>query len=108
MRYAGAWQQGVDEDLIASLDNFETADLTDRHKAALRVADDYLTGPGTLSASDRHDALEHFGTDEITEIVVRLMQYSRNKVRVSLGLDLDEVRVQLIGQHRNRPVAAVD
>lgn len=42
VRSAVALDEGVDEDLLAKVDTWETSDLTDFQKAALRVADVYL------------------------------------------------------------------
>jgi len=88
-------QHGASEDLIAQVDYFETSDLSDAQKAALRFADVYLSSPADMT-DELRDALQtHFTSAQIVELVFRLIGWTRNKPMVALGLELDEVRHQL-------------
>ena len=49
VRSAVALEEGADEDLLAKVGTYETSDLTEFQKAALRLADVYL---GVPSATD--------------------------------------------------------
>jgi alkylhydroperoxidase family enzyme len=83
--------------MIAAVSHFEHSDLSDRQRAALRVADDYLVSPGSLSDAQWEEILRHLSEREVVEIVTNLWGYTRNKIRVSLGMDLDEISRRIIG-----------
>lgn len=82
--------RGATETLYAAIDDYESSDLTDRQKAALRLADAYLLWPAGTSDEVRAGALEHFTPEQIVELILRLLVYSSDKVMISLNLDLDE------------------
>jgi AhpD family alkylhydroperoxidase len=92
-RSAAARQQGASEQLYDSIDDYEHSDLNEEQKAALRFADAYLVQPAQTSQAVQDGARNHFRDDQIVELVLRLMQYSSDKVMVALRLDLDEPRV---------------
>jgi alkylhydroperoxidase family enzyme len=92
-RSAAARDLGADEHLYDSIDDYEASGLSARQKAALRLADAYLLAPGEMAPSTRRDVLDHFRSKEILEIVLRLMEYSSDKVMVALKLDLDETKI---------------
>lgn len=92
-RSAVALQRGADEAMLAAVDDYERSDLSAMHKAALRLADAYLTSPAEMSDSARRDVAEHLSPTQAVELVAKLMGFSSDKVMVALGLDLDEVRV---------------
>ena len=95
VRDAVASQQGADETLLGEVDRYAQSDrLSDHQKAALRLADDYLVAPGSLSKEDRAELLRHLTPEQVVSVVLRLMQYSSDKVMVALGLDLEEVKIQ--------------
>jgi len=50
-RSAVALQQGVDEEMLAEVDRYEDSDsdLSPAQKAALRLADAYVTAPAEMS-----------------------------------------------------------
>jgi alkylhydroperoxidase family enzyme len=76
--------------LYAAIDHYEASDLSDRQKAALRLADACLLWPAGTSDEVRPGALKHFKPEQIVELILRLMVYSSDKVMISLNLDLDE------------------
>ena len=89
-RSPAARAQGATEALYAAIDDYEASDLSERQKAALRLADAYLLWPAGTSDEVRAGALEQFTPEQIVEFVLRLLVYSSDKVMISLNLDLDE------------------
>ena len=51
---------GVDETMTAKVDRYETSDLPERHKVALRFADAMMTQPGQLSSELKQQLHQHF------------------------------------------------
>jgi alkylhydroperoxidase family enzyme len=92
-RSPAARAQGASETLYAGIDNYEASDLSERQKAALRLADAYLLRPADTPDEVRDGALEHFTPEQIVEFTLRLMVYSSDKVMISLKLDLDELLI---------------
>lgn len=93
IRSAVALQQGADEELLATVDHYEDSELSELQKAALRLADSYLTSPADMDAGTRAGILEHLDSAQVVELVLKLMGYSSDKIMVALHLDLDEVRI---------------
>jgi alkylhydroperoxidase family enzyme len=91
IRDAVASQHGADEATLAKVSRFEQSDLPDDQKAALRLADDYLDAPGTLSEEQREELQRHFSGAQLLEIILRLMQCNSDKTMVALGLDVAEI-----------------
>ena len=92
-RSAVALQQGVDEEMLAEVDRYEHSDLSPGQRAALRLADTYLTSPGEMSDSAKQEVATYLSQVQIVELVLKLMGFSSDKVMVALGLDLDVVRI---------------
>ncbi|HET6811263.1 MAG TPA: hypothetical protein VFH50_09660 [Acidimicrobiales bacterium] len=93
VRGAVAQQQGADEELLAEVDHYENSGLSPFQKAALRLADAYLTYPAGMSDEVRDEVLAHLSSAQIAELVLKLMGYSSDKVMVALGLDLEELTI---------------
>lgn len=78
----------LDEDTGAKVIRFEqSADFTDRQKAALRLATAFLEAPSELTAEARAEALKHFSVDEIVGLMLKLSTFLANKPRAALGID---------------------
>jgi alkylhydroperoxidase family enzyme len=92
-RSAVAQQQGADEETLDAVDQYEQSDFTAEQKAALRLADAYLTSPADMSDSVKREVAEHLSSAQVVELAVKLMGFSSDKAMVALGLDFDEVRV---------------
>jgi alkylhydroperoxidase family enzyme len=92
-RSAVALQQGVDENMLAEVDHYEDSELSPAQRAALRLADAYLTYPAEMSDAVKQEVAAHLSPVQVVETVLKLMGFSSDKVMVALGLDLDEVRV---------------
>ncbi len=95
-RDAVALQAGVDDNMLALVDDHEHSSLSPKQKAALRFADAYLSGPATIDADLRAELTTHFTPTELGSLLVRLMHFSSDKVMVALGLDLDKPVRQVV------------
>src|SRR5687767_7605459 len=91
LRNAVALEHGADEELLAAAAQGTRRLLTARHAAALNTADAYLGQPGALSPAEWSSLTSQLAPTELAEIALRLTTFSRNKVRVSLGLDPEEI-----------------
>ena len=91
VRSAVALQQGADDDLLERVDHYEESDLSDAQKAALRLADAYLTSPAHMVDSVKESVAAHLTRAQAVELAVKLMGFSNDKVMIALGFDLDEV-----------------
>jgi alkylhydroperoxidase family enzyme len=92
-RSAVALQQGVDEEMLAAVDRHQESDLAAAQRAALSLADAYLTSPAEMSESVKREVAANLSPVQVVELVLKLMGFSSDKVMVALGLDLDEVRI---------------
>jgi alkylhydroperoxidase family enzyme len=92
-RSAVAQQQGADEETLDAVDHYDQSNLTAAQKAALRLADAYLTSPAAMSESVKQEVAAHLSPAQVVELAVKLMGFSSDKAMVALGLDFDEVRV---------------
>jgi len=79
--------------MLASVDHYQDSDLSPAQRAALTLADAYLTSPADMSESAEQEVAEHLSALQAVEVVLKLMGFSSDKVMVALGLDLDEVRI---------------
>jgi hypothetical protein len=98
VRSAVALDEGVDEELLGKVDTYETSDLGGSQKAALRLADVYLGAAGATDDDLRAEILAQLTPAQVVETVLKLMQWSSDKVMVTLGLDLDEVGIIPFGR----------
>jgi len=89
LRLAVATQHGLDETMAAKVDRYETSDLPERHKVALRVADAMMTQPGSITPELRRTAYEHFTREELREMTLDVMKWNYQKVPVALGIDAE-------------------
>ena len=71
------------------IDHYEASDLADHHKAALRLADALMTGPGDISDELAADIRRHFTEAQIVEISTDVMKWNYQKVLVALGVDAE-------------------
>lgn len=86
---AVAKDQGLDEPTIAKVQNYESSDLEERHKVALRFADAMMTQPGQISSELRQQLFEHFSHDQIIEMTVDVMKWNYQKIPVALRTDVE-------------------
>ncbi len=93
VRSAVALDEGIDEEMLDAVDEYEHSDFTATQKAALRLADAYLTAPAEMTESVKADAAAHLTATQAVELAVKLMGFSSDKVMIALGLDMDEIRI---------------
>jgi hypothetical protein len=92
-RSAVALQRGVDEDLLAKVDDYEHSDLDQSQKASLRLADAYLGSPADITAETRAEIAAHLTPTQVVETTLKVMGFASDKVMVALGLDMEEIRL---------------
>lgn len=91
LRHADALEAGGDEALFDRIDDYESSDLTERQKTALRLTDAILMRPGDLPAGLVGEVHEQFSPAEILELVLDVERNARNKVAVANATDADGV-----------------
>jgi hypothetical protein len=96
---AVARQHGLDEDTAGLVDDYETSDLAERHKVALRVADAMMSQPGSIGRALRSEVHQHFDDQEIVELTLDVMKWNYQKVAVALGIDAEVTPGQLTDLH---------
>ena len=80
---------GVDETMTSKIDRYETSDLPERHKVALRFADAMMTQPGQISSELKRQLHQHFTDPELLELSLDVMKWNYQKVPVALRTDAE-------------------
>ena len=80
---------GVDETMTAKVERYETSDLPERHKVALRFADAMMTQPGEFSRELTQQLHQHFTDAELLELSLDVMKWNYQKVPVALRTDAE-------------------
>jgi alkylhydroperoxidase family enzyme len=87
LRLADARDAGADDAVTAAVDRYETSDLDERTKAALRITDALITLPASLSPEAAAGARALLTPDELAELCLDVSKWSTQKVHVALGTD---------------------
>jgi alkylhydroperoxidase family enzyme len=87
LRLADARDAGADDAVTAAVDSYESSDLDERTKAALRVTDALITLPAGLSPEAVASARALLGPEELAELCLDVSKWSTQKVHVALGTD---------------------
>ncbi|WP_448624264.1 carboxymuconolactone decarboxylase family protein [Geodermatophilus sp. URMC 64] len=87
LRLADAREAGADDAVTAAVDRYETSDLDERTKAALRVTDALITLPTGLSPDAAAAARALLTPKELAELCLDVAKWSTQKVHVALGTD---------------------
>jgi hypothetical protein len=87
VRLVAARELGLDEARVASIDHYEAAEFTAAQKAALRLADAVIIGPGAVDDGLRDELRRHFSDEQISELLFDVMKWSFQKALVSLRID---------------------
>jgi len=85
LRLADAREAGADDEVTAAVDRYETSDLDERTKSALRVTDALITLPTGLSPDAVAAARALLTADELAELCLDVSKWSTQKVHVALG-----------------------
>ena len=97
LRLIDAKEAGVDETMTAKIERYESSDLPERHKVALRLADVLMTLPGQMPDELKQQLHEQFTDDELLEMTLDIMKWNYQKVPVALRIDVEPARGQLTG-----------
>jgi hypothetical protein len=87
LRLAVARQAGMDETIDAKIQRYESSDLSERHKVALRLTDAIVVYPRRLSEELRGQLHATFTPAEIVEVMLDVVSWSKQKIPVALGTD---------------------
>jgi len=113
LRSATGREAGVDDAMTAKIERYESSDLPERHKVALRFADAIMTMPSEISTELQQQLHEHFSHAELLEMSLDVMKWNYQKVPVALRTDLEPSPGALTllefdehGRHRYRALDA--
>lgn len=87
LRLVEAREFGVTDDVLASIDHYETSDLDERHKVALRIVDAFIWRPSEMPDALVAEARDHFSDDQLAEMLLDITKWSTQKIHVCLGTD---------------------
>jgi AhpD family alkylhydroperoxidase len=85
VRLEPARAAGADETVLAKAQNYETSDLSERHKVVLRLTDAHLFG--SVPAALPEQVAAHLTPEEALDVVLLVAKCSYQKSLVALGLD---------------------
>jgi alkylhydroperoxidase family enzyme len=92
LRETTALEAGGSETLYGDIEQFEaSAQLTQRHKAALRYVDALIWSPGRIDDGVAAAVRAHFSDAQAVELTLDVMRNASNKVAVALGGDAPRV-----------------
>jgi hypothetical protein len=91
LRNVEAARGGADETLYDQIDDFETSNLSERHKIALRVVDAMLWSPLQYPAELAGEVRATFTEAETTELLFDVARNAANKIAVAFAADAPHV-----------------
>lgn len=89
LRLGVAREHGLDETMAAKVDHYETSDLPEHQKVALRLTDAFTSWPAGITEELRDQLFAHFTAAQIVELMLDITKWSTQKVPVALGLDAE-------------------
>jgi alkylhydroperoxidase family enzyme len=87
LRTASALREGADEAMFDKIDRYESSDLDERHKIALRLTDAIITQPATINGDLVAQARAAFSDAQLVELALDVMRNAANKVAVAFRAD---------------------
>ena len=87
LRTASALREGADETMFDKIDRYESSDLDERYKVALRLTDAIITQPAAISDELVAQARTAFSDAQLVELALDVMRNAANKVAVAFGAD---------------------
>ena len=87
LRLADAAVMGTDAEMTAKIDYYESSDLEERSKVALRIVDAFIWRPTDIDDELVQQARTNFTDDELAELLVDITKWSTQKIHVTLGTD---------------------
>jgi hypothetical protein len=92
-REGSALDSGGSESLYEQIESYETsAELSDRHKAALRYTDALIWTPADIAPDVAAGVRIHFTEAESYELTADVMRNAGNKIMVAFGVDAPKVQ----------------
>lgn len=98
LRLADAKEAGADDAMTAKIDFYETSDLPERYKVALRITDAFIIRPDTMDDTVVEQAHSLFSSAQLAELCLDITKWSTQKIHVALGLDGVEDAAQRQGR----------
>ena len=86
-RNVQAIEAGADEEMFDAIDRYESSDLAEPLKVALRVTDAVLWTPHAWPAGLAADVRRCFSPDQAVELVFDVVRNAANRIAVALGAD---------------------
>jgi hypothetical protein len=74
-------------DLMDHARDYEHSPLAERQKVALRFVDAFLAHPQGFDDAAHAELTRHLSTEEIVELLFKVLVHSANKPGIALGLD---------------------
>jgi AhpD family alkylhydroperoxidase len=87
LRLEDARQAGVDDEITAQVARYESSGLPERIKVALRLTDAVIIHPGMADRELAAQLHQHFSEEQIAELLLDIMKWSRQKERVALRIE---------------------
>ncbi|GAB2479476.1 carboxymuconolactone decarboxylase family protein [Jatrophihabitans fulvus] len=87
LRLESAREAGADDAMTAKIDRYESSDLPERAKTALRITDAFITGTGAPPAALVGQARRTFSQRELAALCFDIPKWSTQKIHVALGTD---------------------
>ena len=87
VRLVAAVDMGLDEQVVATIDDYENSDFDPRWKAALRLTDAVIVDPTSVGEELAAELREHFTEEQISELLFDIVKWSYQKALVSLRLE---------------------
>ena len=87
VRLVDAVRSGLDEQVVSTIDSYETSDFDPRWKAALRLTDAVIVDPTGVGPELAAQLREHFTDEQISELLFDIVKWSYQKALVSLRLE---------------------
>jgi alkylhydroperoxidase family enzyme len=87
LRASDARSAGADDKMTRKVDFYETSDLDERVKTALRITDAFIVSPGDLTQATIEAARRLFTEAELVELCLDITKWATQKIKVSLGAD---------------------
>ncbi len=92
MRFDAARVAGLEEEVVAQIEDGYEDRLDPKAVAALQLTDDIIGLPGQLTEQQRANLKAHFSEDEIAELALGVGLFmGMSKVLITLGLEPDEM-----------------
>ena len=86
-RSVKALDAGADEAMFDKIDHYESSDLVESHKVALRLTDAIITQPTEIDPSLVAQVHQYLTPPQVIELVLDVMRNSCQKVAVALAVD---------------------